>query len=101
MKGGDISKETRSGASPGRMPARRRPKPTPDQPGGHSFRPARPSDARQVAELVDAAYLHYVERIGTTPGPLTDDYEEVIRNPPVDRKSTRLNSSHEWIAYAD
>ncbi len=62
------------------MPARRRPKPKPDQPGGHSFRPARPSDARQVAELVDAAYLHYVERIGTTPGPMTDDYEEVIRN---------------------
>jgi ribosomal protein S18 acetylase RimI-like enzyme len=33
-----------------------------------------------VAELVDAAYKHYVERIGTTPGPMADDYEAVIRN---------------------
>jgi ribosomal protein S18 acetylase RimI-like enzyme len=33
-----------------------------------------------VTELVDAAYRHYVERIGTTPGPMTADYEEVIRN---------------------
>jgi len=33
-----------------------------------------------VGELVDAAYRHYVERIGTTPGPMTDDYEEVIGN---------------------
>jgi ribosomal protein S18 acetylase RimI-like enzyme len=32
-----------------------------------------------VAELVDAAYRHYVERIGKLPGPMTDDYQEVIR----------------------
>jgi ribosomal protein S18 acetylase RimI-like enzyme len=32
-----------------------------------------------VAELVDAAYGHYVERIGGPPRPMTDDYEEVIR----------------------
>jgi hypothetical protein len=29
---------------------------------------------------VDAAYGHYVERIGMLPGPMTDDYAEVIRN---------------------
>jgi GNAT superfamily N-acetyltransferase len=33
-----------------------------------------------VTELVDAAYGHYVERIGILPGPMTDDYAEVIRN---------------------
>lgn len=52
----------------------------PDQPGGRSFRQAVPSDASHVADLVDAAYRHYVERIGTIPGPMTDDYDEVIRN---------------------
>jgi GNAT superfamily N-acetyltransferase len=33
-----------------------------------------------VAELVDAAYGHYVERIGMLPGPMTNDYADVIRN---------------------
>jgi ribosomal protein S18 acetylase RimI-like enzyme len=51
-----------------------------DQPGGHSFRQAVPADASPVTELVDAAYRHYVERIGTTPGPMTANYNEVIRN---------------------
>jgi ribosomal protein S18 acetylase RimI-like enzyme len=32
-----------------------------------------------VAELVDAAYGHYLERLGGPPRPMTDDYEEVIR----------------------
>ena len=31
-----------------------------------------------MAELVDAAYGHYVERLGGPPRPMTDDYEEVI-----------------------
>ena len=30
--------------------------------------------------LVEAAYGHYVERIGRLPGPMTNDYAEVIRN---------------------
>ena len=51
-----------------------------DQPGGHSFRRAVPADAPYVTALVDAAYRHYIERIGTLPGPMTDDYEQVIRN---------------------
>ncbi len=32
-----------------------------------------------MAQLVDAAYGHYVERLGGPPRPMTDDYEEVIR----------------------
>jgi ribosomal protein S18 acetylase RimI-like enzyme len=32
-----------------------------------------------VAELVAAAYGHYVERLGRPPRPMTDDYEEIIR----------------------
>jgi ribosomal protein S18 acetylase RimI-like enzyme len=44
----------------------------------YSFRPAAAPDASKVAELVDAAYGHYVERIGVLPGPVTDDYAEII-----------------------
>jgi ribosomal protein S18 acetylase RimI-like enzyme len=43
------------------------------------MRPARVADAARVAELVDAAYGHYIERIGMKPGPMTDDYQEIIR----------------------
>jgi ribosomal protein S18 acetylase RimI-like enzyme len=52
----------------------------PDQRGTYWFRPAEATDAARVAELVDAAYGHYVERIGMLPGPMTDDYAEVIRD---------------------
>jgi ribosomal protein S18 acetylase RimI-like enzyme len=48
--------------------------------GRHSFRAADVADAPNVAELVDAAYRHYVERIGGPPRPMTDDYAEVIRD---------------------
>jgi ribosomal protein S18 acetylase RimI-like enzyme len=44
------------------------------------LRPARPGDAPVLTELVDAAYGHYVERIGGRPRPMTDDYAEVVRN---------------------
>jgi ribosomal protein S18 acetylase RimI-like enzyme len=54
--------------------------PVPDDGGGYSFRRAGPHDASAVAALVDAAYRHYVERIGITPGPMTDDYQQVIRD---------------------
>lgn len=46
----------------------------------YSFRRAEESDASQVAELVDAAYGHYVDRIGMLPGPMTLDYRQVIRD---------------------
>ena len=52
----------------------------PNQAGSYSFRRAGPSDAPAVAALVDAAYRPYVERIGITPGPMTDDYQQVIRD---------------------
>lgn len=52
-------------------------------PSGYSFRPARASDAGDVADLVNAAYGHYVARIGMLPRPMTDDYAEVIRNAQV------------------
>jgi ribosomal protein S18 acetylase RimI-like enzyme len=52
----------------------------PQQPAGDRLRPATGSDAASVAALVDAAYGHYVERIGMPPGPMTDDYAEVIRD---------------------
>lgn len=34
----------------------------------------------EVADLVKAAYEHYVERIGRLPGPMTEDYVEVIHS---------------------
>jgi GNAT superfamily N-acetyltransferase len=55
----------------------------PDRRGTYSFRPAELADASRVAELIDSAYGHYVERIGMLPRPMTDDYDEVIRNHPV------------------
>jgi ribosomal protein S18 acetylase RimI-like enzyme len=52
---------------------------TPEQPETYSLRSAEAADASRVAELVDAAYGHYVERIGMLPGPMTNDYADVIR----------------------
>ena len=42
------------------------------------LRPATAADAEAVARLVDDAYGHWVERIGMVPGPMTEDYAEVI-----------------------
>jgi ribosomal protein S18 acetylase RimI-like enzyme len=44
------------------------------------LRPARETDVPRLAELVEAAYGHYVERIGGPPRPMTDDYAEVVRS---------------------
>jgi len=46
----------------------------------YSFRSAIGADVTEVATLVNAAYGHYVERIGRLPRPMTDDYAEVIAN---------------------
>jgi ribosomal protein S18 acetylase RimI-like enzyme len=54
-----------------------------DQLDGYSFRSANAADADAVAQLVDAAYRHYVERIGMQPGPMTQDYDRVIRTAKV------------------
>ena len=48
--------------------------------GAYSLRPAEGRDAPEVSALVDAAYGHYVERIGMLPGPMTEDYARVIRD---------------------
>lgn len=43
------------------------------------LRRATAADVPALAELVRAAYGHYVERIGGPPGPMTEDYAEVVR----------------------
>jgi len=50
---------------------------------GFALRPAAPSDAPRLAELVDAAYGHYVERIGWPPRPMTENYDEVVETKDV------------------
>jgi len=44
------------------------------------LRRAGPDDAQRLADLVAAAYGHYVERMGTEPRPMTYDYAEVVRD---------------------
>jgi ribosomal protein S18 acetylase RimI-like enzyme len=43
------------------------------------LRPATEADVPRLAELVEGAYGHYVERIGARPRPMNDDYAEVVR----------------------
>jgi ribosomal protein S18 acetylase RimI-like enzyme len=43
------------------------------------LRPATEADVPRLAELVEGAYGHYVERIGARPRPMNDDYGEVVR----------------------
>jgi GNAT superfamily N-acetyltransferase len=38
------------------------------------IRPARPSEADTLRDVVHAAYRHYIPRIGKPPGPMLDDY---------------------------
>ena len=45
----------------------------------YSLRPADEKDVPGVAACVHAAYRHYLARIGRPPGPMTDDYAQVIR----------------------
>ena len=44
-----------------------------------TLRPATPSDARAIAACVDAAYEHYVVRMGKRPGPMLENYDKVLR----------------------
>jgi ribosomal protein S18 acetylase RimI-like enzyme len=44
----------------------------------YSLRSATGKDVPKVTALVHAAYGHYVQRIGMVPGPMSDDYAEVI-----------------------
>ncbi|MEM7336258.1 MAG: GNAT family N-acetyltransferase [Chloroflexota bacterium] len=45
-----------------------------------NIRPAIPNDVQSMTTCVNAAYAHYIERIGRPPGPMLDDYAEMIRN---------------------
>jgi len=45
-----------------------------------ALRPARISDAAAIASCVCEAYVGYIERIGKQPGPMLDNYVEVIRD---------------------
>ena len=47
-------------------------------PGRYTLRAADAADAGDVSALVHAAYAHYVPRIGGLPGPMQEDYAEVI-----------------------
>jgi ribosomal protein S18 acetylase RimI-like enzyme len=49
------------------------------------LRAATAADVPRIEAIVQAAYGHYVERIGGPPRPMTDDYPEVVR-----RKSVTL-----------
>ena len=62
--------------------------------GAYSLRPAEGRDAPEVSALVDAAYGHYVERIGMLPGPMTEDYARVIR----DARVTVAEPTGRWWA---
>ncbi len=43
------------------------------------LRAAGAADARAIKACIDASYGHYVARIAGLPGPMRDDYAEVIR----------------------
>jgi ribosomal protein S18 acetylase RimI-like enzyme len=52
-------------------------------PGGlseYTIRAAAPEDAAPAAACVHAAYRHYIDRNGLVPGPMRQDYAEVIRD---------------------
>lgn len=46
---------------------------------GPGIRTAQPSDAVAVKRCVEAAYQHYIARMGKPPGPMLDDYANVIQ----------------------
>ena len=55
-----------------------------ERPGELRFREATADDALAVTKLVRRAYERYVERMGRPPGPMLEDYGEVIRDRRVD-----------------
>ena len=44
------------------------------------LRDATAADTPRLTELVQAAYGHYVERMGRPPGPMTEDYAALVRD---------------------
>lgn len=47
------------------------------------IRHARPAEADAVRDIVDAAYRHYIARMGKAPGPMLDDYARRIADKQV------------------
>ncbi|MDQ3759634.1 MAG: GNAT family N-acetyltransferase [Actinomycetota bacterium] len=47
------------------------------------LRPATTADVPRLAQLAQAAYGHYVERLGGPPRPMTDDYAEIVQRQAV------------------
>ncbi len=45
-----------------------------------TLRAAEPSDSAAIASCVCEAYIHYIERIGKQPGPMLENYLDVIRD---------------------
>jgi GNAT superfamily N-acetyltransferase len=45
-----------------------------------TLRPAEPSDSAAITSCVCEAYIHYIERIGKQPGPMLENYFDVIRD---------------------
>lgn len=43
-----------------------------------TIRKAEPPDAEKIKACVDAAYQRYIPRMGREPGPMLDDYSQVI-----------------------
>ena len=48
-------------------------------PARYSVRPAAANDVPAIKACIDASYGHYVERIGRLPGPMLDDFAEIVR----------------------
>ena len=46
---------------------------------GPGIRTAQPSDAVAIKRCVEAAYQHYIARMSKPPGPMVDDYANVIQ----------------------
>ena len=44
-----------------------------------TIRRARPSDTTAIKACVEAAYEHYIPQIGKPPGPVLDDYSQVVQ----------------------
>ncbi len=52
----------------------------PELPQGYAARPATPHDVPRVAACVKAAYEGYIARNGLVPGPMRDDYRQIIHD---------------------
>jgi ribosomal protein S18 acetylase RimI-like enzyme len=46
----------------------------------YALRVARQGDVPGIKACIDASYGHYVERIGMLPGPMRDDFGEIVRS---------------------